>query len=822
MGQNDKRRPGGPQGRSNAKNHAKSRSGGQARPKSRKVVDIHRKARRERAKTKHKLYAIAALVFFCFVYLAYAIIDIKVINGAEYEAKAIMQLTAGTVQSEQTIIPNRGGIVDRNMNNLAVSTMVYTIFIDPRLMVYRKDENLQKTLQAIHEILGTPMETLEDYTAIENIDKDEDGNITKITARYDNNHQVIAREVPREMYMLLEEANLQDVYGEPVSKRSYPHDAMAASLIGFIRGDTAHGLEQQYDKELTGISGRVFRAYAKEGSVVTEKIEAQNGHTLVTTLDMVIQKIADDAAFHYGELYDAQDASVIVMEPDTGAILAMSQYPSFNLNAPDDSAGITKTAYQEAWAQLPQNELYEKLYGVWKNYNITSTFEPGSIFKPITVASALEEGIVSTSSTFYCGGVKRVANYDIHCHHLAGHGMLTLTESLAQSCNVAMMDIAAAEGRDIFYRYQRDFGYGEKTGIDLPSEQDASGLLYPLSKLNEAELATCSFGQRFNATPIQAITSFAALINGGNLMQPYVVSRIIDQNGAVVEEHNPTVVRKVITQETSDYLRKAMEATVNIGTGQKARIDGWSIGGKTGTAELGVRGTESFQGYALSFVGYFPVENPQYIVLVLINKPQLYVDGQTSPGPMLKEVIQNIINYKSIPPSYGAEANTVMQDSGDVAMENFVGQNLASATIRLNELSLGYELIGGSGATVIRQFPAEGVKVPKNATVLLTIGEGDQTYEMTMIPDVTGLTQQQAQDMLAAMQLTSYVQVKTEEQQMISEAAETAGQATEGSEYCKVLSQMPEPDKQVMTGTQVKLIVQKAGAEPLEENNAGE
>lgn len=715
------------------------------------------------------------LVIFSFAavfYLSVKIFRLKNEYGDEYERKAISQLINWGSGSEQSIRPNRGAILDRNRQTLAYSTVVYNVFVDIRLLSQRNKEIIQKSFETVNSVLGIPMGEL--YALL---DTDEEGRLIK-----DTNYYVIAKQLPQSIAAEISKDAPWDVYLEEDSKRSYVYGGVAPQVIGFVR-DVGWGLEGYYDKELSGTYGRAFRTYDSNGkSVVSERVEPEEGYTLISTLDLSIQQSSEKIAEKYGKEYNADNACVIVMNPNTGEILSMASYPSFNLNDPLNLEYVTKEQYALDWSELTQAEQIEKLYTLWKNYNITSTFEPGSIFKPITVAAALEEGIISTSDTYYCPGYKQVAGYTIHCHLRSGHGHLTLDEALAQSCNVALMDIAEKMGRETFYKYQRDFGYGEKTGVDLPGEESASALLHSLSGLGTSELATSSFGQRFNCTPLQAITAFCALINGGDLHSPYVVSQILDQNQGVVSERKPEAVRKVISKETSDYIREALIGTLVYGTGKKAFIDGYTIGGKSGTAEQGIRDTEGYH-FVSSFIGYFPAEAPEYVALVMIVNPE---GTPPSASVMFKELVLDIIGSKAIPPSTSVAANG--QDS--MTLGDYRGKPLIEAVKSLNNIGVDFELIGGSGTVIGSQFPAPGTKITKDSMVFLMIEEGEDG-DLGEIPDVAGMTAKVAAEAVSNAGFTPVVSFDNPE--------------NDDGDAALVYEQMPGPYLRLPKGVEVKI-----------------
>jgi len=773
---------------------------------------------------KLKLFLFLATAMICFVFLCYRVAAIKIEHGEEYRTYALGQL-AGDYTGDQIIKPNRGAIMDRNNQVLAVSSTVYNIFIDVRtLLSFESDRaqsdylkktaaakakiaaEQQRTLEIIYEVLVVnhnitttaplpplTMEALQSHLAID----PETGRPVE-----DTFYLVIARGLKRNIVTELEAAlkkeQLRHIYYEADTERKYIYDNLAAALIGSTRSDS-WGLERYYNAALTGTPGRIFNAFSAGGVLESERVAPIEGQTLVTTLDMTIQQYAERVCEKYAAIYEAPLASAIVMNPNSAEVYAMAQYPTYNLNDPFDVGSITDETFKDGWDLLTEAEQLNKLYRLWANFNISSTFEPGSIYKPITVAGALEEGLIRTDQTFACYGSKVVVEGEtpIPCHKLTGHGIQTLEQAIANSCNVAMMDIAAKTGRDLFYKYQTDFGYGDKTGIDLPAE--AHGILHKLSQLNAAELATDSFGQRFTCTALQALTSFCATINGGNVMKPYIVSQIVDEKGQIVFKNEPVVQRKVISQQTSDYLRKAMESVVSpSGTGHRAIIDGWAIGGKTATGEQGLKDSDDYS-YSLSFITYFPVENPQYAVLVLLHnvRPDVYEAGAT-PGYMIKELMLDIIKYKAIPPSYDV-GEAALQETNMLVMNNYIGQPLSTTTRALNQAGLDYEIIGGSCAVVTSQFPAAGTRISRNASVTLTV-EPAEGVALVEVPSVEGLDSTQAEAILREAGLVPFLAVQAAPDDPAAEPTEALPKI--------VMLQMPEPGIRVMHGTEIRLKIE--------------
>lgn len=735
-------------------------------------------------RVKPKLIAMAALMICALCALSIVTLYIKVTYGESYQARAITQLVVNRSGVDQTINPKRGSIVDRNMTTLAVSTRVYDVIMDIRLLINLNPKRQVTTVNKLSKILNVSKQSLWNYLRIGNITTDESGKEKfEPLEENDTNYKKIAIGIDFEISREIGNAKLDQIHTESRSVRNYVYDDQAASVIGFQTTEFSIGLERQYESYLAGSQGRISRSYSSNGflgesGIVTKTTNVKNGSTVITTLDERIQSIADAAAKKYFEIEEARNTSVIVMKPNTGEILAMSEYPTFDLNRPLDPKGVTEPNLAADLESLDEKLRVEQLNRLWTNFNITDTFEPGSTFKPITVATALQENIITTDETYYCPGYKNVG-VPINCHLRSGHGSETLEATLYNSCNVAMMDIAEKIGREKFSKYQHDFGFGDKTGIDLPSETAARALVFDEGELGASELATSSFGQRFNATPLQVITAFSAVINGGNLMKPYIVSRIVDEDGTVELENVPTVTRRVISRETSDWIRTSLESVITKGTGRSAQIEGYGIGGKTGTGEQGVNGTEDFH-YTMSIATFFPVENPQYVVLVIINRPKN--DG-ASPGPFSKEVMQNIINIMNLPPDRGEEAPP---EEELITISSYVGKNIAEVTAEIAAKGFNCELIGASGNIVKAQFPEDGTPMRPDDYVILTIGSEGDTGDLVPIPVVVGLSEEDAiAKVTAAGLLPAIIRDETieqpEESYQTTEQDEAAGDPGEGN-----------------------------------------
>ncbi len=710
---------------------------------SRRTTTNTQNKRKKKKKKKFKgriIFLMSILTIGLSFVGIFRVMSIKAQSGDEFEKQAIEnQINKVT---DKVINANRGSILDRNNQPLAISSTVFNVALDIRILAELKIEETQKILSTVSEILQIDINELNAYLA-----KDENG---KLKSENDTHWKIIKKKVSYDIGKKLEAEKLTGVHLENDTQRNYPQNNTASQTIGFIMGDTSWGLENVYNEELTGTPGRIYRTYENNSSVVTNDIEPIKGNDIVTTLDLTLQQYAEEVVENtYKSIspeHTPENVSLILMNPKTGEILSMAQYPDFDLNNPNNISLLEDSTYKENFDKLTSEEQLEIKNSIWKNFAITDAFEPGSTFKAITVAAALEEGIISEDETFYCAGYKQVADYKIRCHKRDGHGTLTLTEALEKSCNMAMLDIAEKMGREKFYKYQRDFGFGYRTGIDLYGEVKADTYVLPVEKLNVTELATSAFGQTFTATPIQIITAFAATINGGNLMKPYLVSQIIDENGNVVEEKSPEIVRKVISEETSDFLRVAMIETLEEGgTGYKANIAGYNIGGKTATAQQGNRSDNI---YTLGFAAYLPAEDPEYLMLATIHKPKDYIEapsGTVSPVPMVKEFFQKLIEYKAIPPS---DENVLVEEENtltdQVILKDYTNKDLKTVIKELNSSGLDFQIVGGGGDTVVKQIPLANTAIDKNGKVLLYVESQDDNKELVAVPDTKNLSVDEA------------------------------------------------------------------------------
>nr|WP_294680551.1 penicillin-binding transpeptidase domain-containing protein [uncultured Anaerotignum sp.] len=689
----------------------------------------------------------------------------KLVHGAEFEMAAKNQQIN---RYDLVNAANRGSILDRNEQVLAVSTAVYNVVLDPLQLA---EEDDAKATKKTFDTLCKYFPDL-NYADLEyHITKNAETNKINTPTHW----KYLVKGVERSVKEELEAKKLLGVYFEQTSKRSYPLKSLACHLIGF---NNTWGLEGYYNDAMTGTPGRSFILYQGADKVTYQDYEAQDGNTIVTTLDYTIQQYAEQAVKESAEAWPSENVATIVMNPNTGEIYAMAAANSFDLNDPDEPTAMeTDESFKETWDAMTDEEKSDYLNTTWKNFCISDTYEPGSIYKPLVVAAALEEGVITESSTFNCSGKIKVGDRELNCHLHSGHGTISVEEIMAQSCNPGMVQIAQKLGAEKFYKYQREFGFGQKTGIDLPGE--AEGILHAKSALRPVELATSSFGQTFNCTSIQMATAFSALINGGNLVKPYLVSQIVDGEGSVVKEQSTEVVRKVISRKTSDYIRTALKATVDHGTGKKIAIPGYSIGCKTGTAEQGKRDKKN---WTLTHMAYFPAENPQYLVFSIIHKPEGYTDGVQTTATMTKQIMENIIKYKNLEPTEATEETATLNGGKEmVTMPDYTESSTYHVTMDLEGRGLTYKVIG-TGNTVTNQVPKAGTKVAVGSEVILYVTKAEGDSGTTKVPNVMGKSYTEAVKLLSDAGFEVVFQGETENSTVTAQEPKHGVSVEEGSE----------------------------------------
>lgn len=615
-------------------------------------------------KMQKKLVVLFICVLLAFAGLVVVLGLLVRDQGTRYQKKVLSQQ-----RYDSTTLPfRRGDIVDAKGNKLATSEKVYNLVIDAAVMLY-KEEYLEPTMQA----LGSCFSDL-DMTAIRQY----------VTTHPESSWYVPLRKLTYEQIsgfqaMQQEDKNIKGVWFEEEYKRVYPGGTLAADAIGFTRSDGTgmYGLEEYYDDTLNGTNGREY-GYLNDDLALERTIKpAVDGNTIHSTIDLNIQQIVEKYLLQFYEEHrnkvhegnGAENLGCIIMEVDTGNILAMASYPNYDLNDTRNSNALigsvmveevtnangyieirkTDTIINEAvLSTMTEDQLYLNLNNLWKNYCITSTYEPGSTMKPFTVAAALECGAIEPNSYFECNGKLEVGGHTIKCHNTWGDGNISLEQAVAYSCNVALMKIGQAMGKENFSEFQDVFNFGLKTNVDLAGEARTANLLYPLDKMGPADLATNTFGQNFNVTMIQMITGFCSLINGGYYYEPHMVDKITNASGATVANIEPRVLKQTVSESTSELIRQYCRAVVMDahGTGRTARPAGYVIGGKTGTAETYPRDNKE---YVASFIGYAPADDPKIAIYVVVDRANesRQDDAKYATG-IVRNILTEVLPYLNI------------------------------------------------------------------------------------------------------------------------------------------------------------------------------
>lgn len=583
--------------------------------KRRKRNSFHFLKRKFSKIMQKKLVLLFSLVVLAFAILIGRIIQINAMNGEKYTKVVLDQQ-----QYDSRVIPfRRGDIVDRNGTKLATSERVYNVILDVKAML-EKEEYKKPTIKVLKDCFGIAEEDVEEL--IESSPESR-YNVLLKGVDYDTAKKFEAIDEDEEKYPYVTGIWLEEDY-----VRKYPYNTLASDVIGFSNADDVGtiGLEASYNAILNGVDGREY-GYLEEGALLERTIkEAENGNTIVSTIDAELQKIVEKHILEFNETYKdnaeegngSLNTAVIIADPQSGEILAQASYPNFDLNEPRD---ISAYYTEKELKKMKEEEKVEILNNLWKDFCVSDSYEPGSTAKPFTVAAGLETGKIKGNEVYTCGGSLVVAEdtEPINCHYTAGHGTQTIAQAIANSCNVAMMEMIKVIGADDFYRYQSIFGFGAQTGIDLPAE--AEGILQDPELVGPVDLATNSFGQNFNVTMEQMVAGMSALINGGNYYEPHVVKQIQDENGNVIETKESVLKKRVISEQTSTMVKQYMKAVMEgTGTGASAAVDGYDIGGKTGTAEKYPRNSGK---HLLSFIGYAPQDEPEVLIYVVIDEPNV-------------------------------------------------------------------------------------------------------------------------------------------------------------------------------------------------------
>lgn len=656
-------------------------------------------------KSKKRLLFLMTVVVVLFFALAVKMGIIIFVQGDMLREKALIQQTRDLVVSAK-----RGSILDCNGNVLAQSANAQTVVLRPAEV---EKGNVDAIAQVLADMLGMDVETVKE----------------KATA--DKSEVWLKRQVDNNVADEIRELNLPGVYFTVDVKRYYPNGSFLTQTLGFtsVDGNGLEGLEAYFDKYLSGQNGKIVSEADRDGREVPlgEKayIAPVDGYNIVLTIDEVIQSFLEKSLEEACVQQNAIGAWGIAMDPNTGKILAMGNYPDYDINDP------------------PRDDI-ETLTELSRNKVITDVYEPGSTFKAITCAAALDSGKVTLEDTFDCSGSYPVDGQPIKCwRYPRGHGHQTLYQAVQNSCNVAFMKMGLAMGTETFYDYIYKFGFGQETGITFPSDQ--GGIVMAEKYVRNSDLARIAFGQSIAVTPLQLISSFSAVVNGGFLYEPMLVKGITDSDGSYIQEYEPTVVSQPISGETSATMRDILESVVSEGSGKNAYIAGYHVGGKTGTAQKYDEDGQVMTGkHIASFIGFAPADDPQIVVLIIVDEPDVAVDfGSIVAAPYVKNVLEESLQYMGVEPDYD-EVPTPEQ----AEVPNLVGMDGDAAAVTLDALNLKY-LYDGTG-TVENQTPAPGVVVDIGTAVCLdmSIPDTDDFTGMVAVPDVSGKTIMEAAQIL--------------------------------------------------------------------------
>lgn len=677
---------------------------------------------------------------------------VSVVDNSKYEGMA-NNYHFGTM----TLSANRGAIYDANGTALAWSATVYNIYIDPTLyreeMKSIEDANDKKKSAAEEE--NETADNLVDVdqlkTSITNFLSEKLGLKTEeVEASFekDGRYYVLQTQVEKnvtdEITAYFEKLNLSFIGTEATTRRYYPQNELAAAVIGFTNGDGdgQYGLEYQYDDYLSGVDGRVISAQAANGEEMPYRYsttyDAEDGDSLYLTLDTTIQYYLEKSLAEMVEKFEVKErACGVIMNPKTGAVYAMATYPTFDLNNPSEIYD-TKTAQE--LAALPESE-YSTAYATaretqWKNKVISEISYPGSTFKIVTTADAFEENLINMETdSFYCSGQVQVADALIRCSNTAGHGAQTFTQALTNSCNPAFIEIGQRIGIDKFSYYFEGFGLAEKTGIDLPGE--AVSYSVTGDDMNIVDLASAAYGQCNKVTAMELVTAYSAAINGGYMVTPHVVDHVVDSNGNIVLQNETEVKRQIVSEETSAIVREQLEAVVNNNPSHNAYIQGYRIGGKSGTAEKLDTSTADDRQYVASYCCFAPADDPEVIMLIMADEPNKEIGyyGSQVVVPYARDIMEEILPAMGFYPEYSDGEDT----DSTVTVPYLQSADITSAESTLAQLGLTYEVVG-DGTTVASQSPSTGTSVTKGGKVILYTEVGGNSGDTIEVPNLVGMT----------------------------------------------------------------------------------
>lgn len=680
---------------------------------------------------------LAVFLAIGFVFPVIGLANAQIINGDFFKLKAQQQ------QLNDTAVPaNRGVIYDRNMTVLAQSASAWKITFNPSEFAKFPDAAKEIVLDTLPEILGIEREALEEKAALTGYN-----NLT-LVEKVEKDVRDKVLEFIKEPYESAKQGEKAVYYSSAIMveddvKRYFPYSTLASQILGCVGTDNdgLSGLESKYNDILKGIDGRLIST--KANNTVIESIayqtlyEPTQGTSLVLTIDETIQRYLEEALSECYETSNCLSATGIVMDVDTGAILAMSTQASYDSNDPYsiyDARTVENLNKIEDEAER-KKAYTTAMYQQWRNRGVSDLYDPGSVFKVITMAAGLEENVVEYDETFNCGGSIQIMDRHYWCHNHSGHGTQTLTQGLMNSCNPYFITIGQRLGVETFYKYFEAFGFTEKTGIDLGAEAlPKAGINYhALKSMTKVNLASSSFGQSFQASPIQVLNAINAVVNDGQLMQPYIVAKTLDANGNVISETQPTVKRQVISESTSDKIIASMEQVSTAGTAKNSYVAGYRVAGKTGTSDvLGPTGATGE--YIASFAGCAPANDPEISIIIVVNEPQGQTGGGAVAAPVAAEVIEKTLTYLNIERQYTESEKSKL----DEQVPNLTGKTVSEARAALKELGLKIKVVG-AGESVISQMPAYSQYIPQGGVVVVYTDE-EEAKTKVVVPDFTGMT----------------------------------------------------------------------------------
>jgi stage V sporulation protein D (sporulation-specific penicillin-binding protein) len=685
---------------------------------------------------KRTIRVLAIVLVVGFGFSVYGLAYSQLIKGEYFKTKAETQQLSDT-----TITADRGVIYDSNMTVLAQSAAAWKVSLNAKAFSQIPKEAQETVYSKLEEILGLSREYIESkasyssYNSVSlktKVEKEAKDKLSEFTST-----QFVNTNDKKTYYSAV-------IMIDDDVKRYYPYSTLASQIIGFTGTDNSglSGLESFYNNTLTGVDGRVISA--KSNSSTAQDIEyesvyeAKQGTSLVLTIDETIQRYLEDALSDCYETSKCASCCGIVMDVKTGGILAMSTQTGYDLNDPYTIYNEkTKETINAIKDEKERSKSYsDEMYAQWRNSAISDTYEPGSVFKVITMAAGLEENVVKYDETYTCTGGITIADRHYFCHNHSGHGTQTLTQGLMNSCNPFFITIGQRLGVDTFYKYFQAFGFTEKTGIDLPGEASpVEGVTYfKKDTMTKVNLASSSFGQSFQVTPIQMLTAINAVANGGKLMQPYVVAKTLDSDGNTVSQTSPIVKRQVISESTSEKILASMEQVSIAGTAKNSYIAGYHMAGKTGTSDK----LNDYGKYIASFAGCAPSYDPDVSIIIVVDEPQGATGGGAVAAPVAAEVVENTLTYLNVERRYNDSEKALL----DKQVPNLVGFSVNDAKSTISKSGFKVKVVG-DGDSVISQMPAYGQYIPQGGVVVVyTDNEGKKAR--TYVPDFTGMTVSQA------------------------------------------------------------------------------